>query len=569
MAYFNVNTSCELTQLVKTLERIETLIDDNISTNDVTVALMKANDVIKNRIMEIFMDIEVSNDGIKRLTIENATINSWSNEAQTFEYHYTGLFTTNGTKFILDPFPFVYEEPEQDDIDCNFDLMFKTNLMTIMKNNPKQGYYYYTETERRRIIKELPDNISNLVYNYLLHMAGVSRKPTSLSIIPLKKELTSFKEYLSNYNAGDISVLVNQINEISNTEKDLTDKRSKLYNEQYDMRNKCQEYWKLPEYQAHGKKIQEYTQSINNLNDQMTALYETLTKEIKLCMDYEKKVVHIISYISNSELGHTLFDTYKKYSNAANKRMLPNVYDDIDRPYGNTGNDLTVNVFTNCLNNLILDDTLSDHSPQTHRTLTRYSDKFATPDTYSRNDNTPNYHGCARFTMSDMKIPYLTTDDATSIIDVYKTEYLSNALAFDKRHTATERNAISDEAKALEIAFYANAKTKDKIAQTEIHTVDGTLNDLVFRPEIHNNLVIYHQNFCEDTLMFYPNDPYLSDTVKFAKATADRFEIIHEYIDNTVDKMLACLDDIQTRLNSIPDDNFKAYLVKHKMIEVE
>ena len=85
---------------------------------------------------------------------------------------------------------------------------------------------------------------------------------------------------------------------------------------------------------------------------------------------------------------------------------------------------------------------------------------------------------------------------------------------------------------------------------------------------MHDDVLVYHQNFCEDTLLFYPDtNCYWTQNAKYAKAIADRFDIMHQHVASKVAKMISCLDDIQTRLALIDDTGFKAYLVKHKMLE--
>lgn len=562
MAYFNANAACELSQLADTLNIIDSVLMDNNSTDTVCSALEDASAVIKQRIIEIFNDVEVSNDGIKHLKINDAHLTNWSNGAQTFEYHYTGLFKTNGISLILEPFTFIYEEPEKEEIDCNFELMFKTTYDLLIKNNNNVSKHYYTENERKKIRKGLPATISNLVYNYMLHVAGISKKPTALSIIPLRKELISFKEYLDGYDTSTVSALVSQINDIAKQDDELKKQHATIRDEMNEFSRKSN-YWNDPDYKELSNKLGTIDNQRRTLNQQIESIQNTLLKEIKLCMDYEKKVVHLISYISDSHTGHKLFDTYKKYSNTNNRHMLPLVYDDDYISYTN-GDDVTV-CATNFLDDL-MDDERRGHSVDDHRTLMDYTERFAEP-TAQRNSK-PAYTGCVRTNISEMRIPYIKTEDVDKLLDIFKTEYAANFEKFNKYHTVAERNRIDEKTKAMELAFYSTAKMVDALNATAIHTVDGTLNDLIFRPEMHNDVLVYHHNFCEDTLLFYPNtNHYWTQNVRYAQAIADRFDIIHQHVTDTVTKMISCLDDVQTRLASIDDTGFRAYLVKHKMLE--
>lgn len=598
MKYFNSEAKCELLQLYELAISLEDFISDEITPDHVTNALKNTYDIVKARITEYFKDIEPSDDGVKRLTIKDGIVSTHNKYECKFAYHCTGLFeyddthddTRNNNHFvypanriILEPFDFKFEDPTVNADNCDFNLLFKASDRTLDRHMRQINNRYFYAKNYDNLNNIMPESISQLIYNYMLTRAGLDKKPTSVNLVKFVNDLKKFKEFVTNNNIN-IDSFKTQLAELTAEHQNIEEQHKKYRQEIKTVPYSDSRYADI------SKNINTTSKQLDNISSKIKNIRNLLQKEIRLCIEYEKKLVYILSYIADSKMARTLFSTYKKWSHAKNISMLPILYE--HEFYDTTKSPIItfVTKYNPYLYHSVMQykdpnksccyctiDDIICPDPNIVKTVRRYHEDYGTPPNSTREYAKTTLAYCAAVEIPDIHVPFISTDDIDKLIDIYKTEYANAEAKLNSTYTLKDKKEKLNNKCNEEVAFIANMCVLDALEKTAIKHADknNIINKLLFNPidatDEYSTKTIYQLKLCEESNLYYPYDDdnhvHNVETSLNVKIFIDRYHNVHEHVVKTVDKMLEYTDIIQNILSNIDDEEFKNYLIKAKLIK--
>ena len=571
--YFEHSYETEITAITETLKALKHL---KLSSFDKKIlkTISPIEKELKTKIYEIFKDIEPNEEGIKILKVNDSP--STTNEKGTmFQYHCTGLFiaSTNHTNdpLFLDPFDFTppEDEPEENTVNIPMNSLFTTNSIMQMEN--KYRRYYHTKSEEK-IYTSLPENFSNLLYNYIMYIADGSKSTSGEnSLVRLKASLHKFKKQLTSRSLDDLKPIFDKLEEYSREITELSDKCDKYsneYNTEYYNNNFCKTQSvidKEKKYNECKKRKEEMEKSFKNLST-------IILKELKLCKQYENRVSKAIGFAMDTHAAQGMYTSqHSKHDVTIDHRST------IDqKPEKFTHPFLTIvpdseNGYI-CLSNSLIRKEDKEIFPARHITTYGYNG-------YKYVDN-PDNRTISYIEQPNIHIPYMSKDDVQKLIDNFKENIVKEEFIYNNKPATPDKYEYTPN-KEFEIAYYASIATKDFInGNCEIKIVPNTdIIDLLYIKDenvgyFHINGAsedLYHYRFGERTSMCIPTefDRYYSFNTLMAPIMGiiHHYDIINTHMINMIDECIETISKMQEYLSSIDDDDFKNYLIKIKMIE--
>lgn len=555
MFYFESNYVPEFETIVKTLDNIyklqETCTDKKlIKTTD------KLIEILKQKIQDAFKDITPNENGIKVLTTNHATNYNENTKSGThYDYHYTGLLKTPDScidDMFLEPFDFTPITEEEQHINIPTKLLFAyTNILA------NKSYCSWHMSKADKIVRTgLPENFSQLLYNYILYVSGTKKSAGECSLIKLKKDIKTFKQKVSSHSSTELQPLFDKIqDEYTQINKliEQQDKETDAINTENAMEYRTQE---IEIYNKYEKLIESHIKSAQQT-------FKIILEELKICKKIESRVTKAIGFVTDTN------ESYNMYKYASTDIDMP--YDCLHKPQNkSTGLDNPIFILKPTRKLSYTNDCLPyRRQPRGNKYDDNTGTSYMTYDTYY-------------IEKPEVHIPYMTKDTALNIIDNFKeNSIIEEAIYNEHAKTKDKRNTYAD--KDVEIAYYSSVKTKDYIKENcTIETVPNT--DIVNLLLIHNNPddicymsefdeSLMHQRFGERTTMYTPDlgyDDFYSQYNSQEDITLDfikHYDEINKHITNMMDECLMVIDTLQSNLASIDDKDFHEYLIKIKMIE--
>ena len=599
--YMNLRSSriySEFQNIVRTLMFLNDEYIDSLECEDFKAKALELKESCIAKIVERFKDIPVDNDGYKRLRDDHGSAISQNYIAYTYTYAFTGLFkvfegrpgnSTPSDDIFLPPFDFQIEEKTiEDEIPCDYTGLFLSNSKYINNENNTHRYNshntqnpYIAYPTSGKTFTHLPENISPMVYNYMMVLAKVKRATTSMSLNVLRDDIRSFLEKIKNSDLTDMQIFLDQYKDLMEERKDLSEKEREFTQKideriQY-LRDKDSDhnyycYIDDPEYKHMEQQRSKIRVKIKNQASQITSLCKTITHEIIKCFELEQRMGYMLSYLCDTQLMHNSNREFKRFT-------MANCIQNANMPYA-------LNSYYDCNTNEYGTYIMPEMS------YSYYGEKFnygtydmngnldynskGFSDTYI-NGNRPESktdRRITRYKMPQINIPYITEESALEILDIYATNYAKQHIEYSKDRKKT---VLSEDQRKNDIAHYASTYVIDHCnTSNQIKTLTTiNVNDILFEDyKCVNNDTITISRLMYETHKYLPISAFekyeCSDRViKQLNKYLENYDIIHAYILNKMTTLSESIDAIQAGFAAIEDPSFHNYLVKSKMIDGE
>lgn len=553
--YFENSYRPEITCIADTISNLDYLCESSTDKKFINT-LQKTADTLKEKIYQKFETIEPDESGVKKIDETTHT----SRFTKTCEYHYTGLFKTEGCTLFLKPFSFTPDIVEEDNtVDIPMKMLF-TYTDALKDSNPDNYRFSSTKADFAKHTR-IPKNFSHLLYNYIQYVAdGGKCKPGTNNFIKLKKDIQKFRNSVVSRNTNDLQPI------FDNTLQLLKD-GEKLFDEGREINYKCNADGKLYDDKELMKRQTEISNLLDEKAHEIVKLFNIISTEIITCRKYECKLAKSIGFISDTEEAQKMYTIILNKSHDTVYRM--NDFRASNKPEDFTNPFLVVetNWYRETLTN---SDCVDNHAFRKLRTST-----------YPYIPNDSNYD-LRYIEKPSIHVPYLSKTDVNAIVQCFK-ENTKHEYEMYNIRPVNERNCVENRTDDdIVIAYKASLSTMNYInANCEIKTIDDlNITDALFAPDkpsdiCHvNNLEgkLMQQRFLLKTQMLIPDiddNKYL-----FAYGYCDRirkfienYDKIKQHIVDTMNECIEVIDMLQTQLASVDDEDFKNYLISIKMID--
>lgn len=594
--YNNSHISNRLKHAVDLLYRIQKIHEEEIFDENkdfVTVSLFeKLTEQMQNEIYTIFENIPADKDGVKTYTDKSAVVDVYNNTAIKYTYAYTGVFNTNHHNhpfaLLLKPFDFENELDANTNIECDYKNIFAAipSLTDEYRRYYNEKYTPYTNEDQ--MITHIPANMSMLLYNYVLSVAGVKKPTKSLSLIAVKNEITTLLDNISKSKDSLNDILAPRI-------KDTETKYFELVKEYIETNAKIKEICKdagkeiwqiseVPKAKPYVDKFEKLADKIDSTKEEYKSLLRTAYGPIHTCFKIEQRLAAIFSYMMDQKIMHYAYKDRRKYS----MEMQSNIHMIIDDTHKNNKYKIGTYAATKS-QDMVCCRSYSYRNYEYNNTLK--NNKIDKPIDKSDVGLIDTYY------VPEFHIPYITKEDAEKMIELYVKNYATEA---EKIHNNNNRNKkYNDKIINLVIAYYTSLSIHDLCEDPQnnpIKTLNLDVNDMLFTDKIihvYNNddKCIKVQRLLEDTYTLIPEfmcekpskyDYYgnVSKNVNYCtteKNLKESFERLTCYnnsyniaFDHAVDKltdMLNIINMIQEQMLNISDTSFHNFLVKSELLD--
>lgn len=599
--YINLRSSriySEFQNIVRTLLFLNDEYIDSLECEDFKTKALELKESCIAKIVERFKDIPVDNDGYKRLRDDHGSTMSQNYITYTYTYAFTGLFkvfegrpgnSIPGDDIFLPPFDFQIEEKIiENEISCDYTGLFLSDIKYINsenntyrynRNNTQNPYIAYPASGKT--FTHLPENISPMVYNYMMVLAKVKRTTTSMSLNVLRDDIRSFIKKIQNSDITDMQIFLDQYKDIIKERKDLSEEEHKFtqkmneriqYIRNNDNNNTPYYYINDPEYKHIEQQHSKVCAKMKNQTSQITLLCKTITHEIIKCFELEQRMGYILSYLCDTQLMHNSNREFKRFA-------MSNCMQNVNMPYAlNSYYSFNAN---ECGAYIMPEMSYSYYGEEfNYKTYDMNGNINHKPkefsDAYINGYRPESKKGerIAIYKMPQINIPYVTEESALEILDIYATNYAKQHIEYSKDRKKT---VLSEDQRKNDIAHYASTYVIDHCnTSNQIKTLTTVnVNDILFEDyKCVNNDTITISRLMYETHKYLPISIFekyecADKTIQQLDKYLENYDIIHTYILNKMTTLSESIDTIQAGLAAIEDPSFHNYLVKSKMIDAE